>query len=264
MLGADLIDVLVERGHDVTPHTRATLDVTDPVACLRVVDGADAVVNAAAWTDVDGAEADEKSAFAVNAVGAANVAQACATHGARLVHVSTDYVFPGTGSTPYRVDDPINPVNAYGRGKAAGEWAVRALCPEALVVRTAWLYGHHGRSFVATMLRLAREGRPVDVVTDQRGQPTWTRDLAAYLNDLVVDDAVAGVRHGTSSGECSWFDLAREVFLLSGCDPDLVRPSSSEQYRRPAARPAYSVLANDGRLPEWRAAVREALAGWPR
>jgi dTDP-4-dehydrorhamnose reductase len=110
---------------------------------------------------------------------------------------------------------------------------------------------------------LWRDGRPVDVVTDQRGQPTWTRDLAVYLHDLVVDDAAAGVRHGTSAGECSWFDLAREVFVLAGRDPDLVRPSSSAQYRRPAARPAYSVLANDGRLPDWRAAVRQAVAGWP-
>jgi dTDP-4-dehydrorhamnose reductase len=263
MLGTDVVDLLAERGHKVVALTRANLDVTDPQACLRAIEGVDAVVNAAAWTDVDGAEADEMSAFAVNAVGAANVARACATHRARLVHLSTDYVFPGTGSTPYGVDDPINPVNAYGRGKAAGEWAVRALCPEAVVVRTAWLYGHHGRSFVATMLRLARDGRPADVVTDQRGQPTWTRDLAVYLHDLVVDDAAGGVRHGTSAGECTWFDLAREVFLLAGRDPDLVRPSSSEQYRRPAARPAYSVLANDGRLPDWRVAVRQAVAGWP-
>jgi dTDP-4-dehydrorhamnose reductase len=263
MLGTDVVDLLADRGHDVLALTRATLDVTDPAACLRAIEDADAVVNAAAWTDVDGAEADEMSAFAVNAVGAANVARACATHGARLVHLSTDYVFPGTGSTPYRVDDPVNPINAYGRGKAAGEWAVRALYPEALVVRTAWLYGYHGPSFVATMLRLAREGRPVDVVTDQRGQPTWTRDLAGYLHDLLVDDPAAGIRHGTSTGECTWFDLAREVFVLAGCDADLVRPSSSAQYRRPAARPAYSVLANDGRLPDWRAAVRQSVAGWP-
>jgi dTDP-4-dehydrorhamnose reductase len=259
MLGVDVVEVLRSSGHSVRPLTRADLDVRDPAACRSAVEGAEAVVNAAAWTDVDGAEAREQAAFAVNAVGAANVARASAHHGAALVHLSTDYVFDGTATEPYRPDAPIAPVNAYGRTKAAGEWAVRSEHPGAYVVRTAWLYGAHGGSFVRTMLRLAQERDSVEVVDDQRGQPTWTHDLAVLLRDLVVEAAPAGVHHGTSSGEATWYDLARETYRLAGLDPERVRPTTSDRYPRPAPRPQYSVLANDGRLPDWRDGLRRAL-----
>ncbi len=259
MLGVDVVDVLRAAGHSVRPLARSDLDIRDPDACRAAVEGADAVVNAAAWTDVDGAEAKERAAFAVNAVGAANVARACARHGAALVQLSTDYVFDGTATAPYPPGAPISPVNAYGRTKAAGEWAVRSEHPAAYVVRTAWLYGAHGGSFVRTMLRVAHERDTVEVVDDQRGQPTWTRDLAVLLRDLVVEAAPAGVHHGTSAGEGTWYDLARETFRLAGLDPDRVRPTTSARFPRPAARPQYSVLANDGRLPDWRDGLRRAL-----
>jgi dTDP-4-dehydrorhamnose reductase len=233
--------------------------VRDPRACLESLTGADVVVNAAAWTDVDAAEDAEGAAFAVNAVGAANVARAAAGLGAALVHVSTDYVFAGDATVPYPTDHAIEPCNAYGRTKAAGEWAVLAACPDAYVVRTAWLYGEGGPNFVRTMLRLADQRDTVDVVDDQRGQPTWTRDLAAFLTDLVVARAPTGLHHGTASGETTWFGLAREVFTLAGLDPERVRPTTSAAYPRRAPRPAYSVLDNGGRLPEWQDALRRAL-----
>jgi dTDP-4-dehydrorhamnose reductase len=259
MLGGDVVSVLRHAGHDVVGLTRSDLDVRDPRACEESLVGADVVVNAAAWTDVDGAEDAEAAAFAVNAVGAANVARAAANAGAALVHVSTDYVFAGDATVPYPTDHPIEPANAYGRTKAAGEWAVLAACPEAYVVRTAWLYGEGGPNFVRTMLRLAGERDTVDVVDDQRGQPTWTRDLAAFLTDLVVSGAPAGLHHGTASGDTSWFGFAREVFKLAGLDPDRVRPTTSAAYPRRAPRPAYSVLDNGGRLPHWQDALARAI-----
>ena len=261
MLGSDVVSVLRDAGHSVVGLTRAELDVRDPRACRELLAGADVVVNTAAWTDVDGAEDAEAAAFAVNAVGAANVAAAAAGSGAALVHVSTDYVFAGDASAPYPTDQPIEPCNAYGRTKAAGEWAVLAACPDAYVVRTAWLYGEGGPNFVRTMLRQADLRDTVDVVDDQRGQPTWTRDLAAFLTDLVLAQAPAGIHHGTASGETTWFGLAREVFALAGLDPGRVRPTNSAAYPRRATRPAYSVLDNGGRLPEWRDALRRALPG---
>ena len=277
MLGHDLVDAL--RGADVTALTRAELDITDAAAVKAAVAGHDLVVNAAAWTDVDGAEADESAATAVNGTGTRHVAAACAASGARLLHVSTDYVFPGVfpgvfagaASTPYPEDAPTAPVNAYGRGKLAGELAVRELLPATgYVVRTAWLYGAHGPNFVATMLRLAREREHLDVVDDQQGQPTWSAALAAQLVALgaaaLAGRAPAGVYHGTASGRTTWYGLARAVFEESGLDPDRVRPTTSDRYVRPAKRPAWSVLGHDrwrlaGLAPllDWRPMLRQAL-----
>ena len=178
MLGRDLEGVLTTAGHQVTAAGRADLDVTSLEACRQAVAGHDVVVNGAAWTAVDDAETHEAQAFTVNATGAANLARACAEAQVRLVQVSTDYVFSGDATTPYAEDAPLAPRSAYGRTKAAGEWAVRSTCPQSWVVRTAWLYGEHGPNFVKTMARLAAERDTVSVVDDQRGQPTWTRDLA--------------------------------------------------------------------------------------
>jgi len=259
MLGYDVADVLRSAGESVGALDRAALDVRDPDACRRALDGADVVVNCAAWTDVDGAESDEGGAFAVNAVGAANVARVSAACGATLVQVSTDYVFAGDVAVPYAVDAALRPGNAYGRTKAAGEWAVAAECPTSYVVRTAWLYGAHGRSFPATMLRLAAARETLDVVDDQVGQPTWTRDLAVFVRDLVAGGAAFGVHHGTASGQTSWCGFARAVFAAAGLDPDRVRATTSDNYPRPAARPAYSVLDNAGRMPGWEDALHRAL-----
>jgi dTDP-4-dehydrorhamnose reductase len=261
MLGSDVVEVLREAGHEVRGLGRAALDVRDPEACHVAVAGADVVVNAAAWTDVDVAEEHEAEAFAVNAVGAANLARACAAHGAVMVQVSTDYVFAGDGTSPYPVDAPMAPLNAYGRTKAAGEWAVLANCPASYVVRTAWLYGEHGPSFPTAMLRLAAERETVDVVDDQRGQPTWTHDLAEFVRSLVDRRAPFGIHHGTASGETTWFHFAREVFAAAGLDPERVRPTTSDRYPRPARRPAYSVLDNGSAMPPWDEALRRAMPG---
>jgi len=244
MLAHDIMPALRAAGHVVTAAGRADLDVTDPDECIAAAAGRDLVVNCAAWTRVDDAESHEPEAFSVNALGAANVARGAAHAGARLVHVSTDYVFDGQADVPYAAEHPPSPRSAYGRTKLAGEWAVRALCADCWVVRTAWLYGAGGPNFVATMLRLAGERDVLDVVDDQRGQPTWTKDLADLLVRLVDADAPAGTYHGTSSGETTWHGLTRAIFAERGLDPERVRPTTTDSFPRPAPRPAYSVLSH--------------------
>ena len=253
MLGVDVVDVLRASGEAVVALSRSGLDVRDPAACRDVLAGADVIVNCAAWTDVDGAESHEAEAFAVNAVGAANVARASREHGAIMVQISTDYVFSGDATEPYPVDAPLAPINAYGRTKAAGEWAVRAECPRSYVVRTAWLYGVHGPNFVKTILRLASEREIIGVVDDQWGQPTWTRDVATRLRSVVVDGTPFGVHHVTSNGAVTWHGLAQRIFELAGLDPARVEPVTSHHHPRPAARPRYSVLGGGAtpRLPAW-------------
>ena len=182
MLAHDLVPALRTAGHVVTATRRDDLDVTDPGTSTAAAAGHDLIVNCAAWTKVDDAESHEPQAFAVNAVGAANLARGAVQAGARLVHLSTDYVFDGQATIPYAAEHPPSPRSAYGRTKLAGEWAVRALCADSWVVRTAWLYGAGGPNFVATMLRLAGERDTLEVVDDQLGQPTWTRDLADLIS----------------------------------------------------------------------------------
>ncbi|MFJ3230900.1 dTDP-4-dehydrorhamnose reductase [Streptomyces sp. NPDC086787] len=274
MLGRDTVGELRGRGADVIGLARAALDVGEPGAVRRAFARyrPEVVVNCAAYTAVDDAETDEASALRINGDGARNLARACAEHGVRLVHVSTDYVFDGAArTTPYPEDHPPAPRTAYGRTKLAGERAVLEELPGAgAVVRTAWLYGVHGRSFVRTMLELEARRDTLDVVADQRGQPTWSADVAARLADLGTrlrrDEQAHGVFHATGSGEASWYELAREVFLLAGADPDRVRPTSSAAFPRPAPRPAYSALGHErwretGLAPprHWRSALREAL-----
>lgn len=245
MLGQDLVAALRERGDEVTAVDRQEVDVTDPAAVDAAVPGHDVVVNCAAWTAVDLAESREGDAFDINAVGAQLLARAARTHGARVVHVSTDYVFAGDGQSPYAEAAPLAPRSAYGRTKGAGEWAVRAEAPDHLVVRTAWLYGAHGSCFPKTIARAAAERGGLDVVDDQVGQPTWTVDLADLIVRLVDAGAPAGTYHGTSSGSTSWYGFARAVVAAAGLDPQIVRPSSSATLDRLAPRPAYSVLGHD-------------------
>jgi dTDP-4-dehydrorhamnose reductase len=278
MLGVDVVARLRADGHAVRALGRSQLDVTDADAVDAMLEDADVVVNAAAYTAVDAAEDDEATAFAVNAVGAQLVARAAARHGARLVHVSTDYVMDGTATTgsggPYAEAAPLSPRSAYGRTKAAGEWAVRSEHPGALVVRTAWLYGAHGRCFPRTIAALAAQRDTLDVVDDQVGQPTWTVDLADLVVRLVEGHAAPGVYHGTSGGAASWYELAREVVAAAGHDPAMVRATTSAALARRAPRPSRSVLGHDatraaGLAPvgDWRSRWREAapsvLAGIP-
>jgi dTDP-4-dehydrorhamnose reductase len=255
MLGHDLRDAL--DGRDVVALTRADLDVTDAEAVRNATAGVDVVINAAAYTNVDAAESDETAAFGVNATGAGLLADAAAAAGARFVHVSTDYVFAGDATAPYAEDAPRAPLGAYGRTKAAGEQLVLRH-PTSTVVRAAWVYGEHGGNFARTMLRLAAERDTVSVVTDQVGQPTWSRDLAEAIVRLVDAEAPAGIYHGTNAGQASWFDFARAIFAEAGLDPDRVRPTDSAAFVRPAPRPAYSVLGHD----RWTAVGLPAPRPW--
>ncbi|MBK8469003.1 MAG: dTDP-4-dehydrorhamnose reductase [Actinomycetales bacterium] len=263
MLGQDVARVLRTAQHQVTETDLPEMDITDPLACAAAVAGCDWVVNTAAYTAVDNAEASEGIAFTVNAVGPAVLARAARAAGARMVHISTDYVFAGDASSPYAEDAPLSPRSAYGRTKSAGEWAVRAECPDSLIVRTAWLYGPGGPNFVTTMARLAGERDTLSVVDDQRGQPTTTIDLAQFIAALVAADVPAGVYHGTCEGETTWFGFTQAIFEELGWDPQRVQPTTSDAFVRPAPRPAYSVLGHDRtdavgvrRLRHW----REALA----
>ncbi|MFF0548244.1 MULTISPECIES: dTDP-4-dehydrorhamnose reductase [unclassified Streptomyces] len=272
MLGQDVLAVLKSAGIDAVGLRRGDLDITDPDAVRAAVEGADVVVNCAAWTDVDGAETAEEAATAVNGTGVRVLAAACAAARARLVHVSTDYVLPGDAAEPYAEDAATGPVNAYGRSKLVGEQAVAELLPQdGYVVRTAWLYGEHGPNFVATMLKLAAQRDSLDVVDDQHGQPTWSHALARHLVGLGLaasaGRAPGGVYHGTASGRTTWMGLARETYRLSGLDPERIRPTTSEAFVRPAVRPAFSVLAHDrwaqaglAPLADWREQLAEALA----
>ncbi|WP_030899990.1 MULTISPECIES: dTDP-4-dehydrorhamnose reductase [unclassified Streptomyces] len=272
MLGRDVVEELTRRGEDVVALDRTALDITRPES----VDSAVAdhrpglVVNCAAYTAVDDAETDEARALEINGEGPRLLARACAARDARLIHVSTDYVFSGdTRTAPYPEDHQPAPRTAYGRTKLAGERAVLEELPgRSAIVRTAWLYGAHGANFVRTMIGLEARRDTVDVVDDQRGQPTWSADVAERIADLGVrlgPDA-HGVFHATNSGEATWYELAREVFSLVGADPDRVRPTSSAAFSRPAPRPAYSALGHDrwreiGLKPmrDWKSALHEAL-----
>ncbi|WP_258726401.1 dTDP-4-dehydrorhamnose reductase [Cellulomonas sp. NS3] len=245
MLGTDLVTTLRARDVDVTALARDELDITDHDAVHAAVAGHDVVVNCAAWANVDAAEEQEPAAFAVNATGPHALARSAALHGSRLVHVSTDYVFDGSATSPYPEDGPMAPRSAYGRTKAAGEWAVLAADPRHLVVRTAWLYGAHGGCFPKTIARVAQERGGLDVVADQVGQPTWTVDLAELVVAMVEAQVPGGVYHGTSAGEASWHAFAQAVVAAAGLDPEIVRPTTSAEFVRPAPRPAYSVLGHE-------------------
>ena len=269
MLGRDLVTILGRRGEAVTGLDRAGLDVTDAAAVAGALAAfrPDVVVNCAAWTGVDDAEAHEDQALAINGGGAANIAAACQASRTRLVQVSTDYVFAGTASRPYAEEDVPAPRSAYGRTKLAGERAVLDRLPDAgYVVRTAWLYGAYGRSFARTMITLERRRPTVEVVDDQSGQPTWTADVAGQIIALMHSAASPGIYHATSSGQTTWFGLAREIFRLLGADPARVRPIPGTALPRPAPRPAYSVLGHGAwtragvpPIADWQQALKRAL-----
>jgi dTDP-4-dehydrorhamnose reductase len=233
LLGQDLVWLLEARGEQVTPLARADLDITDAAAVDAAVATAkpDVVINCAAWTAVDAAEAHEEAALAVNGHAVAGLAAACADLSAALVQVSTDYVFDGTARSPYAENAEPAPRSAYGRTKLAGERAVRAALPgTGYIVRTAWLYG----------------------------QPTWSADVARQIHALVTSGAPAGVYHATSSGETTWFGLASEIFKIISPERKLVTPATSAACRRPAPRPAYSVLGHDA----WAAAGIRPIGHW--
>jgi dTDP-4-dehydrorhamnose reductase len=261
-------------GWMVSGLTRAELDITDEAAVDKVIgdEAPDLILNAAAYTAVDRAESEPDLAFQVNRDGAAHLARAATRTGARLIQVSTDFVFDGASGRPYRPDDPTGPLNVYGASKLAGEQAVAAAAPDALVVRTAWVYGPTGGNFLATMLRLMAERPEVRVVADQIGAPTSTQTLAAALWGL-AESMAGGILHFTDAGVASWCDFARaiaEEALAAGvlARPAKVTPIRTADYPTAARRPAFSVLDCTAAYallgapaPPWRTALRAVLAG---
>lgn len=271
-LGSEVVRLFRRRGHEVIAPVSGELNLLRPDQVRHTVAAQrpDWVINCAAYTRVDRAEAEAATAFRVNRDGAERLAQAVRRSGGRLLQVSTDYVFDGRQGWPYRETDTPHPLSVYGRSKLAGEQAVLAALPEAIVLRTAWVYGIRGANFVKTMLRLAREGRPLRVVNDQRGTPTAAADIAAAIGDL-VDCDTAGIFHFTAEGETTWYDFAVAI-LEEGAAAgfrvrtEVVTPISSAEYPTAAARPACSVLDTTriraclrGPVPAWRDSLRTML-----
>jgi len=244
MLGSDLGPLLAEHlaAGELIAVDIDELDITDEAEVREKVAaiGPAVIINCAAYTDVDGCEKERDLAFRVNADGPGLLARSAAEVGAVLVHLSTDFVFDGTKDEPYVEDDAPNPTSAYGESKLAGEEAVRAVAPEHLIVRTAWLYGRHGPNFVDTMLRLAEERAELRVVTDRTGSPTWTVQLAGALLALVKAGA-RGIYHAAGRGECTRYEWAGEALRLAGKGTKLL-PATTDEFPRPAVRPAHSAL----------------------
>ncbi len=269
-LGSALMPVLARnRSLAVLGIDYPDIDIADPHSIDLVFGGFDPdfVINCAAYTAVDDAETNEDAAMRINGLGPRYLADECRKSGTWMVHVSTDYVFDGSATSPYAEDETPSPASAYGRTKLAGDQAVQELLPAShYLIRTAWLYGLQGSNFVKTMLRLEKERDTVSVVTDQVGQPTYAADLATQIGVLLDRHPAPGTYHGTNSGEVSWFEFTREIFRLAGADPDRVLPTTSAEFVRPAPRPAYSVLGHDRwmqeGLPEmrpWREALERAF-----
>jgi dTDP-4-dehydrorhamnose reductase len=265
MLGRDVLAAAERAGHEAIALTRGDLDVTDAEAVRSAIEAErpGAVINCAAFTNVDGAEDDEAAATEVNGAAAGHLAAAAQAVGATIVQPSTDYVFDGRKTTPYVESDPTAPQSAYGRSKLAGEQAVAGANERHHIVRTSWLFGVAGKNFVDTMIGLGTERDELKVVHDQVGCPTYTGHLAEALVGLAAGDREYGVHHVAGAGQCSWFEFATEIFSQAGIDTRAV-PCTTEEFPRPAPRPAYSVLGSERRdpirLPDWREGLRSFLA----
>jgi dTDP-4-dehydrorhamnose reductase len=267
LLGQDLVHVL--RGEQLTALSSQDADLRDRVRVNRIVSDSqpDWIILSSAYTDVDGCESNRDHALAVNCEGAVHVAQAARQAKARLLFLSTDYVFDGTKGAPYETDDPRNPINVYGQTKARAEVRLLDLLPEVCIVRTSWLFGHGGKCFPATILKLASTRPEIFVVNDQRGSPTFTFDLAPALVELCRNQA-RGIVHATNRGDCTWYEFAQEIVRQAGL-PAGVRPVTTAEFPRPARRPAYSVLSPKSlhaygiQMPDWKDALRRYLADVP-
>ena len=269
-LGLALQTELISKRISYVAKDSMQLDITNPLLVTQFIDSIkpEVIINAAAWTDVDGAESNEAVAFQVNAIGPKNLAIAAKKVGARLVQVSTDYVFSGVSDSPWNEAAEHAPRSVYGSTKSAGEKFVLSELPNAsYVVRTAWLYSADRKNFAKTMTKLALNGDgEVRVVNDQVGQPTFAADLARQIANLFTTDAPAGIYHGTNSGHATWFEFAQEIFKLVCADASRVVPVSTSEFPRPAKRPSYSVLGHDNwaktkvaPMRDWRIALVEAM-----
>jgi dTDP-4-dehydrorhamnose reductase len=244
MLGSDLL-LQLKIHHEVTGLDKEEIDITSGSECKKAIHDVtpDILINAAAYTDVDGCEDHKAECMAVNAEAVKNIAEACRKNNIRLVHFSTDYVFDGTGAEPYKEEHVCNPINVYGFSKLAGESYLQSLSDNYLLIRTAWLYGKNGKNFVRTILTKAETASKLEVVDDQIGSPTYTKDLAAAAG-LLIDRNIKGVFHLTNRGFCSWFQFAVRILQEAAVTGVKVVPIKSDKMIRPAKRPLYSVLSN--------------------
>jgi dTDP-4-dehydrorhamnose reductase len=269
-LGLAMQKELASQGINFIAAKSSELDITKPLIVKQLVDfiKPSVIVNTAAWTDVDSAETNQSAAYSVNALGPQNLAIAANRIGARLVQVSTDYVFSGDNTTPWSENAAHNPQSVYGSTKSEGEKFVQATLPaNSYIVRTAWLYSAAGKSFAKTMTNLAlKSADEIKVVDDQVGQPTFAGDLAKQIIDLILVGAPVGIYHGTNSGQATWFEFAQEIFKLAGAEISRVIPVMTSEYPRPAKRPLYSVLGHDAwrnttltAMQDWRIALAEAM-----
>src|SRR5882762_3137046 len=265
LLGQDLVQEL--KTEHLTALSSKDADLRDRARVREVIRDSrpDWILLSAAYADVDGCESNRDLAFAVNCDGAITVAEAARETGSRLMFLSTDYVFDGSKGSPYQTSDARKPTSVYGESKACAEERLLEILPEVCIVRTSWLFGHGGKCFPATILKLASTRPEISVVNDQRGSPTFTRDLASALVQLCRASA-RGIVHVTNSGDCTWYEFATEIVRESGL-PTTVKPVTTAEFPRPARRPAYSVLSTDSlhayniHIPEWRDALRRYLGG---
>ena len=264
-LGQQITQVNDSR-YKIISKTKAELDITNSEACREQLKlhNPDVVIHCAAYTAVDKAESDEDSAFLVNKVGSLNIAKATEEIGAKLVYISTDYVFDGASNTPYEINDKTNPQTVYGRSKLAGELEIKAHHTRYFIVRTSWVFGEYGHNFVKTMLNMGLQQKPLTVVNDQVGSPTYTADLVQFIFNLIATEQY-GIYHATNTGECSWYEFAKLIFERAGLAVQLT-PCTTEQFPRPALRPSYSVLSqqqliNNGftALRTWEEAVNDLV-----
>ena len=256
MLGQDLCPALEDDGYEVIEKDIADFDITDESAVRDAITDImpEIVIHCAAYTNVDKAEEEFDKAHAVNSKGVENVAKVCAKTGAVLVYISTDYIFDGTKNTPYTPDDKPNPINNYGLTKLKGEEAVQRYCTKYYIVRTSWLYGHHGKNFVETMLSLKNK-EELKVVDDQTGCPTWTAELSSGIIKLLREKPY-GIYHVCGSGKTTWYGFAKEI--LKPYNVNLI-PCKTSEFPRPAKRPAYSVMDNGKICGGWKAALHDYL-----
>lgn len=258
MLGQDLCPILEDEGYDVIETDVQTLDITNSNMVNEVLneEKPDIVIHCAAYTNVDKAEEDIETARLINAKGTENIAKACADIDANLVYISTDYVFNGEGTKPYLPTDKTAPLNNYGLTKFEGEEAVRKNCKKHYITRTSWLYGIHGKNFVETMISLADKPE-LKVVDDQIGCPTWTIELSNGIVKL-LKGAEFGTYHVCGSGQTSWYGFAKKIFDAAGINSNL-KPCTTEEFPRPAKRPKYSVMDNNGICRNWEIALKDYL-----
>lgn len=264
MLGQDLCPMLEDEGYEVVETDVDTLDITNFKKVNQVLTSEkfDYVIHCAAYTNVDGAEEDLETATLINVQGTENIAKVCGENKIKMIYISTDYVFDGTKKEPYLPEDEINPINNYGLTKFQGEEMVQKYCKKYYIARTSWLYGHHGKNFVETMISLAEKleaGKELKVVDDQIGCPTWTFELSSGILDIIDAEADYGIYHICGSGKTSWYGFAKEIFKQMGMKVNLV-PCKTEDFPRPAKRPKHSAMDNDGICRKWEIALKDYLA----